>query len=784
MVPDKRRIPRSLPIINLNNIVMFPYLLIPLTVTETKLKRIIEYSLSNEELIGFFLTKDSRKIGRQSECDYHTIGTAATILRMVRNNDDSISLMFQGVSRIKVEQEIQKSPFSIADVHPIAENLEHSPKINALRNVSMELIERLSFETQDTYNEISLSLRNIDQSGRVADIIAGNVLIDMHHKQDILQTVALKERFEKLNKYLAEQIRQVRLENSIRNDIELEMEESQKRFFLREQLAIIKRELGEPEEYDQEIILWKERIEEADLPFYVEDEAFGELDKLATMSPASPEYSTILNYLEWIVNLPWTDYTTDRLDIPKIERILETDHYGLQKVKERVTEYIAVKKLTRKLKIPILCFVGPPGVGKTSFGKSIARSLNRKFTRISLGGIHDEAEIRGHRRTYIGAMPGKIINEIKRCGKANPIFMLDEIDKIGTDFRGDPASALLEVLDPEQNSEFTDNFLNLKFDLSEVIFITTANTLDTIPPALKDRMEVLEFTSYVEDEKVYIAKKYLVPKELANNGLTGNDIRFSESALTEMIRYYVREAGVRNLQRIIASVMRKVAKRKAMGETKRHFATAKNLRCYLGRKKYSVEIASKKPEIGVVTGLAWTPFGGEIMFCEAIKIPGKGNLILTGLLGEIMKESATIAFNYIKGNHDVFEIGPKDLDNMDFHIHLPAGATPKDGPSAGITLTTAIVSLLTEKRIKPDIAMTGELTLKGKILPVGGLKEKLLAAKRAGVKTVILPQDNLDNYEDLDIDIRRGLKTVFVDKYTEVLKHVVDESNETVSTNG
>lgn len=773
MNPDTSRLPRSLPIINLNNVVMFPYLLIPLTVTEAKLKRIIEYSLSNEELIGFFLTKESKVSGRRSEYDYHIIGTAATILRMVRNNDDTISLMLQGVSRIKVEQEVQKSPFSIADVQAIPEKTEQSAKIDALRNVSMELIEKLSFETQDTYNEISFSLRNIDEPGRVADIIAGTVLNDTHHKQEILQTIELKSRYEKLNEFLAFQIQQVRLENRIKDDVQLEMEESQKNFFLREQLAVIKRELGEQDDQDQEIVLWRDRIEEAELPFYVEEEAFDELEKLSTMSAASPEYSTVISYLEWIVNLPWTDYSEDNLNIPRIERILEADHYGLGNVKERVTEYIAVKKLNRKLKSPILCFVGPPGVGKTSFGKSIARSLNRKFTRISLGGIQDEAEIRGHRRTYIGAMPGKIINEIKRCGKANPLFMLDEVDKLGRDFRGDPASALLEVLDPEQNSEFVDNYINLKFDLSEVIFITTANSLDTIPPALRDRMEVLEFFSYIEEEKVLIAKKYLIPKELKNNGLTGNDIRFTEPALREMIRHYTREAGVRNLQRVMASVMRKVAKSKSLGETKRHTVTPKNLKKYLGRKKYSIEIPSKKPEVGVVTGLAWTPYGGEMLFCEAIKMPGKGNLVLTGLLGEVMKESATIAFNYIKSNYKYFGIELKQLENQNFHIHLPAGATPKDGPSAGITLTTAIVSLLTGKKIRPDVAMTGELTLKGRVLAVGGLKEKLLAAKRAGVRTVILPQDNLDNYKDLDADIRSGLKTVFVERYPEILEHAI-----------
>lgn len=775
MIEDKYRIPRRLPIVNINNVVIFPYLLIPLTITEDRLKKIIEHSLENDELIGFFLTKTVDDYGNEPDYDYYDYGTAVTILKMLRNNDGSISIMFQGVSRIKVESEIQKEPYSIAEVKPIPENLDKSPQIDALRSVSQELIEKLTFETQDTYNEISLGLKNIEQPGRVADIIAGNVLTNMGHKQDILETLDIVKRFEKLNKYLASQIRQARLENSIRNNVQLEMDENQRKFFLKEQLEVIRRELGEIDETDQEVETWREKIESAGLPSYVEEEAFNELGRLVTMSPVTPEYSLTLSYLEWIVSLPWSDYSKDRLNLPKIERILGKDHYGLEKVKERVTEYIAVKKLNKKLKSPILCFVGPPGVGKTSFGKSIAGALNRKFTRISLGGIHDEAEIRGHRRTYVGAMPGKIINEIKRCGKANPLFMLDEVDKIGRDFRGDPASALLEVLDPEQNHEFIDNYLNLRFDLSEVIFITTANTLDTVPDALKDRMEVLEFSSYVEEEKVHIAKKYLIPKELNNNGLTSKDVRFSDTAIQEIIRHYVREAGVRNLQRVIASVMRKVAKKKAVGDEKKHSITAKNLKNYLGRRKFAMEIANKKPDVGVVTGLAWTPYGGEILFCEVISIKGKGNLVLTGLLGEVMKESAKIALNYIKSNHNIFGIEPDDLGKLDFHIHLPAGATPKDGPSAGITLTTAIISLLTGKKIKPDIAMTGELTLKGKVLPVGGLKEKLLAAKRAGVKMVILPEENRDAYEDLDRDTVSNLEVVFVDRYPEVLKYVVCE---------
>lgn len=768
---NNSRIPRSLPVIHINSTVMFPYLMMPLVISDDSLKKVIDYALSNDKLLGFFLTREVED--KQDEAEIYEYGTAVSILRMLRNQDGSISLLLQGVSRIRIDRIVQKEPFMKVEVETIPESSEESPKIVALRNVATELVEKIISESSDLNKEIILGLKNIKQAGRVADIIAGNIPIEIHQKQAVLEAVSLTNRYEKLNKFLAELIKQMRLENTIRSNIQLEMDEDQRRYYLKEQLSAIKKELGESDDDNPEADKWTNKIVEANLPDYVEKEAFEELDRLMMMSPVSAEYNVIRNYLEWLVNLPWSDFSKDRLNLNKIEEILETDHYGLSKVKERIIEFIAVKKLNKKLKGPILCFVGPPGVGKTSFGKSIARALNRKFIRISLGGIHDEAEIRGHRRTYIGAMPGKILTEIKRSGKANPLFMLDEVDKIGRDFRGDPASALLEVLDPEQNSEFIDNYINLKFDLSEVIFITTANILDTVPPALKDRMEILDFSSYVEEEKIHIAKKYLVPKEAQNNGLTGNDVRFRTSALKEIIRYYVREPGVRNLQRMIASIMRKVARNIASGEEKCHVVTDKTVRLYLGRRKHSMELANKEPEVGIVTGLAWTPFGGEILFCEATSMPGKGELTLTGLLGEVMKESAKLAFSYIKSNSELFGIDDKKFNKLDFHIHLPAGAIPKDGPSAGVTLTTAIISLLTEKKVRPDIAMTGEITLKGKVLAIGGLKEKLLAAKRAGINTVILPEENREAYEDLDHDVCRDLHVHFVREYSQILELVI-----------
>jgi len=750
---------------------MFPYLMIPLVISDDSLKKVIDYALSNDKLLGFFLSAEAGE--QQNEVNIHTVGTAVSILRMLRNQDGTISLLLQGVTRIKVDRITQREPFIMVEVEAVPEVTGETPKVAALRNIAIELLEKTIIESSDLSKDIVYGLKNIKQSGRVADIIAGNVPIEMYQKQEILETIDLVKRYEKLNQHLAELIKQIRLENSIRNNIQLEMDEDQRRYYLREQLAAIKRELGDSDDLDQEIDNWRNKIIDADLPEYVEAEALEELERLAMMSPASSEYSVVRNYLDWLVSVPWNKFTKDRLNLKKNEEILEADHYGLEKIKERVLEFIAVKKLNKKIKGPILCFVGPPGVGKTSLGKSVARALNRKFVRISLGGIHDEAEIRGHRRTYIGAMPGKIISEIKRAGKANPLFMLDEVDKIGRDFRGDPASALLEVLDPEQNSEFVDNYLNLKFDLSEVMFITTANTLDTIPPALKDRMEVLEFNSYVEEEKVHIARRYLVSKETKNNGLTGKNVRFMDSAIREIIRFYVREAGVRNLQRMIASIMRKVARKIAAGENKQYVITSKNVKDYLGRRKFSMELAGKKPEIGIVTGLAWTPYGGEILFCEATTFPGKSNLLLTGLLGEVMKESANIALSYIKSNYKEFGIKPEVFEKSDFHIHLPAGAIPKDGPSAGVTLTTAIVSLLTGRKVRPDIAMTGEITLKGKVLPIGGLKEKLLAAKRAGISKVILPAENCEAYEDLAKDTISDIEVTFVKDYSEILELVM-----------
>ncbi|MDP3113360.1 MAG: endopeptidase La [Candidatus Cloacimonadaceae bacterium] len=770
MEDQNSRVPRTLPVLHMSSVVMFPYLLMPLVVSDEESKLVIDHALSNDKAMAFFLERDKLQL---SDTGLHEIGTAVTILRMLRNQDGSISLLLQGSSRIRLQKVTQRDPFIMVDVESIVEQNIEDTEIHAYRAIALELLEKIAQESTLLNREMISGLSNIKQADRVADIIAGNIELQLDDRQAILDLIDIKERYRYLNNCLAELIKQMKVENHIRSNIQLEMSEDQRRYYLREQMDAIRRELGESDEVSKEILKWKDLIEKNDLPDHVREVAYEELERLSVMQPASSEYGVIRNYLDWIVNLPWRVHSKDRLDLKKIERILTQDHYGLEKPKERILEFIAVKKLKGGLKGPILCFVGPPGTGKTSIGKSVARALNRKFIRMSLGGIHDEAEIRGHRRTYIGAMPGKILMEIKRQGTANPVFMLDEIDKLGRDFRGDPASALLEVLDPEQNNSFVDNYINLAYDLSEVLFITTANSLETIPPPLRDRMEIIEFSSYLENDKIQIAKSYLIPKELDANGLADRNIRIHKSALQELIRYYNREAGVRNLQRRIGSILRKIAKAVASGVDKDILIKGTDVKAYLGPRKYSLELANRKPEIGIATGLAWTSYGGEILFCETTKMPGKGAIILTGLLGEVMKESARIALSHLKANYQRYHINPKELEKLDIHIHFPSGAVPKDGPSAGIVLTTALASLFTGKKVRHDIAMTGEVTLVGKVLPIGGLKEKMLAARRAGIRQLILPKENMETLSDFSPDILEGMDITYVEDVKEVLAKVL-----------
>ncbi|MCB5235062.1 MAG: endopeptidase La [Candidatus Cloacimonetes bacterium] len=769
MDDNNSRIPRTLPVLHLSHVVMFPYLLTPLVVSDEESKLVIDHALAHDKLMAFFLDR-----GGEGDPDrLESIGTAVTILRMLRNQDGSISLLLQGTSRIRMQKAVQKEPFIMVDVEVISESISDDMEIQANRTIALELLEKVSQESSMLNREMIAGLSNIKQSGRVADIIAGNIDLQLSDRQRILELVDVRKRYKYLNNCLAEMIRQMRLENHIRSNMQLEMNEDQRRYYLREQMDAIRRELGETDEVSKEIGKWQTLIEENKLPEHVREVAYEELERLSVMQPASSEYGVIRNYLEWIVSLPWSIFSEDNLDLNRVEKILTQDHYGLEKPKERILEYLAVKKLKGELKGPIMCFVGPPGTGKTSIGKSVARAMGRKFIRMSLGGIHDEAEIRGHRRTYIGAMPGKIISEIKRQGTANPVFMLDEIDKLGRDFRGDPASALLEVLDPEQNNSFMDNYINIAFDLSEVMFITTANSLDTIPPALRDRMEIIEFTSYLEHDKIAIARKYLIPREREDNGLKGKDVRILKSGIEELIRYYVRESGVRTLQRRIGSIFRKIAREAADGKEGPWRISKADVAKYLGPRKFIHELANRKPEIGIATGLAWTSYGGELLFCEATSMPGKGGVVLTGYLGDVMKESARIALSYLKSHHKNYGLEPKDFSTHDIHIHFPAGAVPKDGPSAGITLITALASLFMQARVKHDIAMTGEITLQGKVLAVGGLKEKILAAKRAGINELILPEENRESISDFEEEILSEMNIHFVREISEVLELVI-----------
>ncbi|OQY37078.1 MAG: endopeptidase La [Candidatus Cloacimonetes bacterium 4572_65] len=770
---EEKKIPRTLPVLVDPSLVLFPFMMMPVIISEPERVAVIDYALSHGKVLGLFLEKESENSEKSEMVEVYEYGTAATIAKMIRNKDGSVSLLLQGNSRVRMEKIIEHEPLLMVEVESLPERLTQTPKVDALRKIAVELLVTVAKESDLPGKEFIPSIAKIEQTSRVADLIAENTDIKILEKQDILSTVDLVFRIEKLNKYLADLIKKLQLENKIRSNVELEMTEDQKRYFLKEQLHAIMKELGEDNEIQVEINRWREKIEKSNLPDYVLKAVEEELGKLKTMQSASSEYSVIRNYLDWLVNTPWNDKTEDCLDLKKIDQILTKDHFGLEKAKERIIEFIAVKKLRQSIKGPILCFVGPPGVGKTSIGKSVARALNRKFIRMSLGGVHDEAEIRGHRKTYIGAMPGKILTELKRAGSSNPIFMLDEIDKLGKDFRGDPASALLEVLDPEQNDTFVDHYLNLPYDLSDVMFITTANSLRTVPRPLLDRMEVIEFSSYVENEKIEIARRYLIPREMENNGITGANVRIMKSALQEIIRYYVKEAGVRSLQRTIGTVMRKIARKVAEGDTTRRTVTNKNIKEFLGFRKFSAEMKNREPEIGVTTGLAWTMYGGEILFCEAISMPGKGGIKLTGQLGKVMQESAQIAISYLHANYEKYSIDPKKFTQNDLHIHFPAGAIPKDGPSAGVTLTTSIASLLIGKKVKHDVAMTGEITLQGKVLPIGGLREKVLAAKRAGIRRILVPWDNQDSIAELPDYITKDIEITFAKNVDDVLDIVL-----------
>jgi ATP-dependent Lon protease len=731
--------------------------------------KLIDDAMDGDRIIGIITQKRS-EIEDPKESDLYSVGVAALILRMIRELDGSQRVIVQGVSRIKVKEYSQKDPYFKVRCDTIEENFLTGVEIDALvmnlKNLFQRAVELAPYLTA----ELGTMVNNIKSAAILSDLIASNLNISTAEKQAILETFDVRERLTRVHLHLNKEIQVLELGNKIQSQVKEDMDRTQREYYLREQMKAIKKELGELDEHSTEIKELREKIKKAKMPPDALTAAEKELDRLAKIPPASAEYTVARTYLDWLVELPWSETTEDNLDIDNAQKTLDEDHYDLEKVKKRILEYLAVRKLKANMKGPILCFVGPPGVGKTSLGKSIARTMGRKFMRISLGGVRDEAEIRGHRRTYVGALPGRIIQGIKKSGSNNPIFMLDEVDKIGMDFRGDPSSALLEVLDPEQNFSFSDHYIDVPFDLSKVMFITTANVLDTIPPALRDRMETLELPGYSEDQKIMIAKQFLIPKQVAEHGLTSEYIEFKDDALQTIITSYTREAGVRNLEREIAAICRGVAKEVARGIMEKVVINSELLHKFLGPVKFFPEVAERTSDPGVATGLAWTPTGGDIIFVEATKMRGEKGLTLTGQLGDVMKESAQAALAYVRTKSKELGIDEDFFAKNDIHIHVPAGAIPKDGPSAGVTMFVALTSLLTNTPVRSDVAMTGEITLRGLVLPVGGIKEKVLAGMRAGIKTIILPKKNEKDLEEIPEHIRNQMNFKFIQKMDEAIE--------------
>jgi ATP-dependent Lon protease len=769
---EKIFIPNRLPILPLRGTVLFPELILPIMVGRKKSVKLIDEAMEGDRIIGV-VTQHSSEVEDPDLSELYSVGVAAHVVRMVREMDGTQRVIVQGLERIKILRYVQEDPYLVAEVKVLADDENKGVEIDALVMNLKNLFQRAVELAPHLTVELKNMIQNIKDPGILADIIASNLNINPSEKQEVLEIEKAKDRLNKVHILLAREVQVLELGDKIQSQVKEDIDKTQREYYLREQMKAIKKELGEIDEHSAELKDLKEKVENAGMSEEARKAADKELERLTKMPPASAEYTVARTYLDWLVELPWAKSTDDNLAIDHAHKILEEDHYDLQKVKKRILEYLAVRKLKKDMKGPILCFVGPPGVGKTSLGMSIARAMERKFTRISLGGVRDEAEIRGHRRTYVGALPGRIIQGVKKTGSNNPIFMLDEVDKIGTDFRGDPSSALLEVLDPEQNFSFSDHYIDVPFDLSKVMFITTANVLETIPPALKDRMEVLELPGYSDDEKLMIAKQHLIPKELNEHGLSTDLLEFKDEAILAIINSYTREAGVRNLEREIAAICRAVAKEVAEGKQEKvtvQMDKTDMLHRFLGPVKFFPEVAERTSNPGVATGLAWTPTGGDIIFVEATKMNGEKGLSLTGQLGEVMKESAQAALSYIRSKAKDLGIEENFYQKNDIHIHVPAGAIPKDGPSAGIAMFIALTSLLTNKPVRNDVAMTGEITLRGLILPVGGIKEKVLAGKRAGIKTIILPQKNEKDLEELAEHVKEGLEFKFVQRMDEVVK--------------
>ncbi len=761
-------IPELLPLIPLRDLILFPNLVVPLFVGRERSIRALEEAMRADHYVAL-ATQKSAETQDPDSADIYEIGCIATVMQELKLPDGTAKALVEGKQRFRILEYVQTEPYFIVRVEPIPESNEIDVETEALMRALINDFEKASELGKPIPQEVLVASSAIEEPGRLGDFVSFHLNLKTEEKQEILEAVVPRDRLERASRFLRKELEILELGSKIQSRVKEQMSKSQREYFLREQLKAIQQELGTFDEAQAEIDEYTEKIRAAVMPEPVEEKALKELGRLEKMPPASAETGVIRTYLDWLIGMPWNAESEEKLDLVAAQAILDHDHYGLEKVKERVLEYLAVHKLTDKMRGPILCFVGPPGVGKTSIGKSIARSLNREFIRISLGGVRDEAEIRGHRRTYVGALPGRIVQQISQAKTRNPVFMMDEIDKVGMDFRGDPTSALLEVLDPEQNNAFQDHYLEVPFDLSDVMFITTANLLDPIPAPLRDRMEVIHFPGYTEDEKLHIAQKYLVPKQLREHGLTPGKLEIRGDGLSEIIRRHTREAGVRNLERTIAAVCRQIARKVVEGRKGKTVASARTLHKYLGPPRFSFGLAEEKDEIGVSTGLVWTEVGGDVIFIEATVMPGKGKVILTGQLGEVMRESATAALSYIRTRAKDLGIAPGFPDEVDLHIHVPAAAIPKDGPSAGITMAVAIASVVMGCPVRKDIAMTGEITLRGRVLPIGGLKEKLLAAHRAGITTVIVPKDNVRDLDLLPPHVREDMAIVPVSGMDEVL---------------
>lgn len=767
-------IPDSLPILPLKNTVLFPGVVVPITVGRDRSLALVKEAYDGDKTIGV-VTQKNEDIEEPEYKDLHKIGTVAQILKLIKMPDGSKSIVIQGKSNFKVKKFTQSTPYFKADVEPYnkemdIEGLELDASVRNIKETASKIINM----SPNIPSEASIAVNNINSPTFLLNFISSNLNVSISDKQSLLEIRKFSENLDKVMEFLEKEVQVLDMSEKIRTKVKSDIDDQQREFYLRQQMKAIQEELGEDAE-QQDIEKLRERLKSKKLPDSARETAEKELQRLEMTPNASPNYGIIYSYVEWILDLPWEEFSEDKLDLKYAREVLDQDHYGLEKVKKRIVEYLAVLKLKQDMKAPILCFYGPPGVGKTSLGKSIARALNREFERFSLGGIRDEAEVRGHRRTYIGALPGRIIRSMKKAGKGNPVIMLDEIDKVGADYRGDPTSALLEVLDPEQNDTFTDNYLELEYDLSKVMFIATANSLDTIPAPLKDRMEIINISGYTLEEKTQIAKKYLIPKQIEENGLKEEQISFTDESIERLIDQYTRESGVRNLERQIAGCCRGVAAKIASGEIEEFDVKADDVEEFLGKRKFFSDAAERTTVPGVATGMAWTPYGGDILFIEASVSKGSGKLNITGQLGDVMKESAMLAVSYLKAHSEEIGIPEEAFKYWDLHVHVPAGAVPKDGPSAGVSLMSAIASIFTQRKVKGTIALTGEITLRGLVLPVGGIKEKVLAAKRAGIKKVLLPKKNEKDVAEIEEEVLGDLGVEYLERMDPLLDIILED---------